>query len=295
MCWQIGAEDGEDVEMENELNWRDKPISADRWSDDATHILYVDENGHSNLKNIIYSYDNNIPVKEDEKYFNIGTTLISKDNHHQIALSLIDIKHKYWEDGRYKYKDGTKTVCFHSEEIRKQKGPFSKKQINQQEFFTDLNNAMGKMDLTIFDCFINKEKLYNKYYQDSEEPYSLGIKYILERIVNRLDDNEKVMVLCESRGSREDIIVLDTIKLLMARGTYYESSRKFKKITGVYFNPKRSADQSKSYIGLEIADLCAYPIYKYCKYNTKDEPFRIIEKKIYGYPFYDGRGLKFVP
>ncbi len=276
-------------------DWRDKPICATRWSDDATHILYVDENGHSNLKNIIQCIDNGTVIKEDEKYFNIGTTLITKENHTKIALSLVDIKHKYWKDGKYSYNGVLKSVCFHSDEIRKMKGPFSKNEIDHECFFEDLNNTMKDMDATIFDCFINKKLYYKKYYDKAKDPYSIGIEYILERIVNKINDNEKVMIICESRGAKEDRIVLDTIKLLMARGTYYVSSRKFNKITGVYFNPKRSTDNSKSYIGLEIADLCAYPIYKYARYGTKDEAFKIVETKLFGYPLYEGRGLKFVP
>ena len=277
------------------LNWRDKPICATRWSNDATHILYVDENGHSSLKNIIKCFEKRIDINENEKYFNICSTLISRNDHLDIALSLTEIKHKFWVDGQYAYEDGLKSVCFHSEEIRKQKGPFSKKQINQESFFNDLNFAMKKMEMTIFDCFIDKEKYYKSYYDKAKEPYSIGIQYILERVVNKIDDSDKVMIVCESRANKEDRIVLETIKLLMINGTYYVSDKKFKKITGIYFNPKRSTDCSKSYIGLEIADLCAYPIFKYGKHQVKDDSFLIIETKIHGYPFYLGKGLKYVP
>lgn len=281
---------------ENQINWRDKPICANRWSDDATHILYVDENGHSNLKNIISCIENNNPVQENEKYFNICTTLITKENHNDIALSLVNIKHKYWLNGKYSYKGVVKSVCLHSDEIRKMTGPFSKNTINHESFFEDMNSTMSNMELMVFDCFINKEKFYLKYLDAAIDPYAIGIQYILERIVNKqLGSDDKVMIVCESRGAKEDIIVLDTIKLLMAKGTYYVSSKQFNKITGIYFNPKRSSDNSKSYIGLEIADLCAYPIYKYAKHGTKDQPFRIIETKIHGYPYYEGKGLKRVP
>lgn len=281
--------------MAEELNWRDKPICATRWSDDATHILYIDENGHSNLKNIIDCYEKRVPVKEDEKYFNICAVLIRKEDHLDIAQSLVNIKHKYWEDGKYSYKGIKKTVCFHSEEIRKKRGPFGECQLNHDLFFKDLNNAMEDMNATIFDCFVDKDKFFKKYYYNAMDVYALGIGYILERVVNKLNDSQKVMIVCESRGVKEDPIVLDTIKLLMAKGTYFVSSKQFNKITGIYFNPKRSADNSKAYIGLEIADLCAYPIYKQCRYGTKDQAFDIVESKLHGFPLYDGRGLKYVP
>ncbi|MBR0456487.1 MAG: DUF3800 domain-containing protein [Firmicutes bacterium] len=283
------------MEEGKKINWRDKPTRADRWSDDATYILYVDENGDSNLKNIVKNIDYGKKIDENDRYFNICTTLISRENHNNIASSLVEIKHKYWNNGMYEYKDGLKTVCLHSDEIRKQLGPFSKNTIDQNSFLNDLNHAMKEMDITIFDCFVDKALFYQKYYSNAKEPYSIGMEYILERIVNRIGDNDKVMIVCEGIGKREDYIVLNTIKLLMSRGTYYVDPKKFKKITGVYFNSKRTFDSSKSYIGLEVADLCAYPIYKYCRYNHKDQAFYIIEEKIHGYPLYEGRGLKFVP
>lgn len=56
-------------------------------------------------------------------------------------------------------------------------------------------------------------------------------------------------------------------------------NRLFNRITEIYFNPKRSADNSKAYIGLEVSDLCAYPIYKYCRYGTDDKAFHIVDIK----------------
>lgn len=281
--------------MAKELNWRDGPVFATRWSDDATYMLYVDENGCSNMKNVVEAHRNNKTVKEGEQYFNICSTLISKDKHYDAAISLVDIKHKYWPEGRYSYNGIDKLVCFHSDEIRKMTGPFGKSQIDYDSFITDLNNAMANMDMMIFDCFINKEKFYQKYSDNCEQPYALGIKYILERVVSHLGKQDKVMIMCESIGKKEDRIVLETIKLLMARGTYYVGDKLFNKITGVYFNKKRNTDYSKSYIGLEIADLCAYPIYKYCRYNEKDRAFCLIEDKFHGFPVYMGKGLKRFP
>ena len=258
-------------------------------------ILYIDENGHSNLKNIIRRHEEKKPVEESEKYFNLCSVLITRENHATVAASLVELKHKHWPNGKYSYDGIEKTVCLHSDDIRKEHGPFGKSQIDQESFFNDLNQAMEKMDIEIFDCFINKDEFYKLYDRNAEEPYSLGIEYILERVVKKIGDNDKVMIVCESIGRREDKIVLDTIKLLMSKGTYYVSSKQFNKITGIYFNKKRNTDSSKSYIGLEIADLCAYPIYKFCRYHTKDKAFQIIEEKLHRFPSYRGKGLKRVP
>ena len=280
----------------NQINWKEKPIQTPVWDENANLILFIDENGHSNLKGIIDSVACNKNIDEGERYFNLCSTLISKQNHTEITKSFVNIKHNYWDEGKFLYPDGKqKVVIFHSDEIRKQIGPFSKNSINQEAFFVDLNKVMSKMEILIFDCFINKESLYTKYNDLAEDPYSLGIKFILERVLCNVKDDDKIMIVLESRGQKEDKLVLETIKLLMLSGTYYVSSKKFNKITGVYFNKKRSKNDDKAYIGLEVVDLCAYPIYKYCKYNKKDEPFCIIESKIFGYPSYFGRGLKIFP
>lgn len=52
------------------------------------------------------------------------------------------------------------------------------------------------------------------------------------------------------------------------------------RIKGIYFNDKRNYQQTHSYIGLEIVDLCSYPINKYIKLSKKDEAFLIIENKL---------------
>jgi hypothetical protein len=56
--------------MPTEINWREKLICATRWNDDASHILYIDENGHSNMKRVIECYEDKAVIQDDEKYFN---------------------------------------------------------------------------------------------------------------------------------------------------------------------------------------------------------------------------------
>lgn len=47
----------------------------------------------------------------------------------------------------------------------------------------------------------------------------------------------------------------------------------------------------------ELADLCAYPIYRHCVSNTKtkNRAFEAIERKLYHYPDYKGYGLIIFP
>lgn len=111
------------------------------------------------------------------------------------------------------------------------------------------------------------------------------------------DNNHKCEIILESRGKSEDKELLNQIKYLFDHGNTYFSSNDFKKISGIFFNPKWSKmhNAQKSYWGLELADLCAYPIHKYFIYGTKDKAFLTLEQKIYNYPTVNGYGFKKFP
>lgn len=47
----------------------------------------------------------------------------------------------------------------------------------------------------------------------------------------------------------------------------------------------------KTCSGIELADLCSYPIFKYIKTGQKDIAFKTIENKLMGYPEYEGKGI----
>ena len=56
-----------------------------------------------------------------------------------------------------------------------------------------------------------------------------------------------------------------------------------------------SHGKTSTYCGLELADLCSYPIHKFVKYNKKDKAFLAIENKIDCFPNYINKGLKIFP
>ena len=89
-------------------------------------------------------------------------------------------------------------------------------------------------------------------------------------------------------------MLLSHFNSILSRGTFYVSPDRLKnKIKNFSFYSKRG-----NIIGLQIADLCAYPLARHLL-NPKEPyiPFNIIENKIYcdEKGQYEGWGLKLFP
>lgn len=283
------------------MGWRNRPTFLENWPKDIDYAIFIDENGDANLKNINKCINNNKDIDPNNIYFNITGCIVKRDDLFLIRNDVMGIKNKYWEQGKYLYrKNGNEThqrVCFHSSEIRGRKGAFSDKVINYNDFINDLSEVMKNLPVQLISMCIDKEKLCRRHGTNAWHPYCTGLTFMLERYVNFiLEEGEKGIIILEGRGKKEDRTILDHIKNIMDEGTYYVPPYLFKdKLKGVYFNPKWQNGGQKSYFGLEIADLCAYPIYKYIRFGTKDPAFNAIENKFYYYPNYNGRGLKIFP
>lgn len=193
----------------------------------------------------------------------------------------------------------TSEVILHSREIRKCEGVF---QILfdlkiKEEFYKKLNNIIAGVDFFIIGAGVDKEEHIKKYGKGAENPYVISLSFVLERLIFCLDERASSAVVdikIEKRGKKEDGQLLDQFNLILDRGTYYVDSQRLKsRISDFEFFLKKD-----NIIGLQIADLCAYPLARYIL-NPKEPyiPFQIIQKKLYcgrsGKD--DGYGLKVFP
>lgn len=284
------------MQIETRLeDWEKIPLEQQYGSAETDYYAFFDENGNNNMNDF---FDKK---KEKDIYFSLNCVLIKRENLQQIRDAIMELKNKYWQNGYYIYttKNGSKEkkrVCFHSREIRKQTGPFSKNTIDIENFNKDLSMFINNQNYTILHCCINKEKLFIKHGYDSKDPYELAIIFIFERLVSKiLKPQESIECIFESRGKKEDEFLHSHITKIIKLGTYFVSKNEFKKIKGIWFNKKRTYDNQKTYFGLELADLVSYPIYNYCKGNKTGKDFEIVKNKIYNYPSHKGRGLKQFP
>lgn len=277
-------------------NWRNRPTFIDHVPKDVDYILSIDESGISNLAKVLHAVKNGQSVPESEQHFVVSACLIRTRDFPAAAEQVMELKRRYWPNALVPYNGKTKRVCFHSRDIRRRTGAFALEPTDYNSFILDISQLIEDIPMTIYAAHIDKERLVKKYrYPDS--PYDLCMTFILERVMRDIGDNERCVIILEARGQAEDQKLLDQIKALLALGNGYNDGTWFKRVCGVYFNPKwsKEANDQKSYWSLEVADVCAYPIYKLFAHGKRDRAFEVIETKLSRYPNYKGRGLKSFP
>ena len=84
-------------------------------------------------------------------------------------------------------------------------------------------------------------------------------------------------VYIESRGKREDRVITSRYNQIMYRGSQIDAAR-FQRLFDTNASLRRKTDNE---IGIEIADLCAYPIACYILNNSEpNQAFDVIKPKI---------------
>lgn len=278
--------------------WSEYPQKIKYWNPDIDYVMFIDENGNANSINNIYKKINNSEIiTDDEKYFTITGCIFERKNYPIMRNNVRKLKEKYWRNGFYfdtKHND-TRYVCFHSREIRMHAGAFNESLIDYNSFINELSEMLSNVECKIISITINLEKYANKM---KDKPiYNVAFDLLLERYVYATRSNKKGIIILESRGMKDDNVLLKHIdEIINIYGTKGIKSKELrKKIIGVYFNPKWYGGYSSTYSGLEIADLFSYPIHQFVKYNKKNLSFRVIESKINGFPNYENKGIKIFP
>lgn len=277
------------------FNWTNRPTPIDVWTKDVDYVMFVDENGNSDISYILKKIMKGKEIALEEKFFTV-TGIIFKKSDYRIAKDKINIlKNKYWKDGYFKYKEKLQKVCFHSREIRKGTGPFNYNLIDYKTFLEDLSNTLDNLNYNIISITINIEEYLRQNYKF--DVYNTALCFLLQRYIYYMPNNSKGIIMLEARGKNEDKLLLNEMKhIIFETGikniTPYELSEK---IDGIYFNPKWNKVYDETFVGLEIADLSSYPIHKFIRNNKKDLSFKILEKKFDKFPNYINKGLKIFP
>lgn len=244
------------------------------------YYFYLDETGDHGLDFI----DKNFPL------FLLCGCLLKEDKLTLIEKEVVAFKLKYFKSPK---------VILHSRDIRRCEGSF---QILfdmdvKARFYNDLNIILGKGYYIIIGAGINKEEHIKRYGRGAKNPYALSLSFVIERLVfclDKLEADSTVEIVVEERGRKEDQMLLSHFNATLDKGTYYVSSERLKKkVMKFDFVNKRDNN-----IGLQIADLCAYPLARNIL-NPEEPyvPFEIIQKKIYSNDKgeYMGWGLKVFP
>lgn len=261
--------------------WRKKPVELMNLDDSdliPTYIMAIDENGTSSFN-------------DDTHFFTVTGVVFKVEDCFEMLKNFMDIKLSHWENGMH---DG-KRVVFHSRDIRKSSGFYSRKIIDSELFRQDLIEFLKNIDVEVYSSTVNKLKL-RKQYISPYNPYDINMQFIVERFHKRLSREKATgIIYLESRGGKEDYDLHQMIIDFFEHGNNYYSGGHFDRISGVFFNKKTTNDEKKSYWQLEIADLISYAIFRKISQNDKTEIFEVIEPKLSYYPNYEGKGVKLFP
>lgn len=207
-----------------------------------TYYFFFDESGDHGLSKI----DPGFPV------FVLTGVLFRKDHYIEAGNHIIALKQKLWPG---------KKVIFHSSDIRKCEKEFVilfDPEI-KKEFYNSFNKIITEQHYTVIAAGVRKILYNERYGKIGEDVYQVSLSYIIERLVFYMDDipgPKQVIIYIEKRGKREDALLAAHLQKIRDRGTYYVSSARIKAlIYGFKFY-----DKKKDTIGLQLADLLAYPI-----------------------------------
>lgn len=207
------------------------------------YYLYIDECGDHNLAN----FDEQFPI------FTLCGVIVREDKRLWLENEVQTLKQDFW---------GNQYTILHSRDIRKcQKGFEILFDLEvKKKFYERINTILGTEGVyVIVACAILKEP-YIRNYGRMNDVYAHSLSFVLERTVFYLDSlDEKDVELhtvVEMRGKKEDEKLRSFYMQLLDKGTYWVTTERLKQYAKTFtLLPKKA-----NVIGLQIADLVAYPI-----------------------------------
>ena len=228
------------------------------------YYLYIDECGDQTLENFNPSF----PV------FTLCGVLVSRANKRKLEEEFNALKMEFW---------GNQDVIIHSREIRRCKNEF----INlldpdiKNRFYERVNAILSQNDVyVVVACTILKEP-FIKLFSNTEDVYGLSLSYLIERSIFCVDDKSEatsIDIIFEKRGKIEDKTLTKFYYGLRVTGTKWVEPERLQGHIGAF----TSRTKKENIIGLQIADLIAYPIArKVLNPETPNPAYEIIKPNIY--------------
>lgn len=254
------------------------------------YFLFLDESGDSAIKN----FDSSNPV------FTLCGVMIQANEYVASLRRINAFKESYWKSGSY-FKDGfhPEKVTFNSRDIRRRRGAFSRQNFDDQVFDGMVRELWGMIPGLPFELIcagVDKKSLVSKglYANSGYEP---ALEFILERFSEILNSRKKRgIVVLRSRGTKEDALLSELFLRFFNNGTARVSHKILRRTvkSELYFVRRNSMckENEDTFVGLEIANLCAYPVSNYVPKGEKSKSFRYLESKFAGFPYYEQKGLK---
>lgn len=223
----------------------------------SKYYLFIDECGDHNLA----KFDPIFPA------FTLCGILVSRQNLSVLNKSFEDLKTDIF---------GSKDAIIHSVDIRKWRGNFSilADETLRIRFFEGIEKILCQHGVyVIVSCTILKEQLHKFCVRGEEnDVYGLSLSYLIERSIFCVDningESSEISIVVERRGKKEDKKLLNYYNGLRNHGTKWIKAERLRaRITNFGFKNKKD-----NIIGLQIADLIAYPVTIHLLHPERNNP-----------------------
>ncbi|GHE52223.1 DUF3800 domain-containing protein [Roseivirga thermotolerans] len=243
------------------------------------YYLFIDESGDANILN---------PDPKFDVFVLCGVLFNSTDY--------------LWFDAKFKELKknffGTEGIVFHSYEIRQLKGPFAALSSSEikSRFYSEVGEVITQSRYTVFASII-KKKEYRVKYRGINEAYESSLMFLIERALGfiKLQPGRHQLIVCiEKRNEQKNRILLDYFEGFVDYGTEFYSSDDMQ----VCNRSIEFRDKKDLVTGLELADICAYPIaWRELNQGRKHLTFDLIKSKLFRskYGNVNGYGIKRFP
>lgn len=226
--------------------------------------MFLDESGDHGLKTI----DQNFPV------FALTGVLFSEASYNDVCKKIDDFKQKFFH---------TTGVILHRRDMRKYERGFEILFDSnvKKRFYVELNKILQSADYKIITSIINKQKHIEQYGKLADDPYEIALTFVLERTLFEADERQdatNIHVTIEGRGHKEDAKLAKRYNELLYRGTGKVPADRLLNVYDKELGVRLKRDND---CGLQLADLCAYPIARFVMNNTEPNPaYEVIKDKI---------------
>lgn len=228
------------------------------------YYLFIDESGTTYFSKA----DKSFPI------LTVCGVAMPSNIYEAFNKDMMALKWKFWE---------TKDIVLHSTDIAMKKKRMScfLDQGMFSEFIRDMNAIVDKTQFRILSASIMKDKYTPGRVPNVHKVYSMSLEFILERAMHYLracGGKCCLKVIVERRGNTEDEILKEEFERLVKYGNKYWRPEEFAEFKPqIYFRRK-----NENVNGLQLADLCAYPIAKHLLDPKKSHPsYPYIDPKIY--------------
>jgi hypothetical protein len=242
-----------------------------------SYLLFLDECGTHDMRRI----DSNFPV-----FVLLGLLVGERYYAKTLVPSLKKFKRIYLPDP---------SSILHSYKIRKCTGDFlflKESESTKQKFYDGLNALFLKFRMRLFSVVIDKRRLLSRFIVPLN-PYDVSLSLLLSLVLGPtgIPSDWRPTVtrfIAESRGKREDKELQAEYQQLRRSGLWnYRSldlpNRKASTVQKNLPDRMEFVRKNKGVLGLELADLAAYPIARASVNQQWDnEAYRIVAQKLRG-------------